>query len=147
MPQLLKKFWFLLFLIPIFVWMSWHIFYLALSENLEVKKDSMDYFLTVRFSTLQNFPLVGKIGDEKYYSGCGDGAKLPHVAVRYKSYADKNLIIKTFENYLFENRFIKNEKLSNANEFFYDKDDSKTIYIYIYPFEENYFVEVIEFYQ
>lgn len=82
---------------------------LMFTEDLYVKRGSFGYFVTIRSSTIKDFPRIKVVGEEDYYSSCGDGPKLPGNGIRYTSTEDLQGLKQSIEQYLISRGFSKEE--------------------------------------
>lgn len=82
---------------------------LMFTEDLYVKRGSFGYFVTIRSSTIKDFPRIKVVGEEDYYSSCGDGPKLPGNGIRYTSNEDLQGLKQSIEQYLISRGFSKEE--------------------------------------
>lgn len=82
---------------------------LLFTEDLYVKRGSFGYYVTIRSSTIKSFPLLKVVGEEDYYSSCGDGPKLPANGIRYTSSENPQELKHSIEEYLISRGFSKEE--------------------------------------
>jgi hypothetical protein len=97
---------------------------LLFTEDLYVKRSSFGYYVTIRSSTIKDFPLLKVIGEEDYYSSCGDGPKLPGNGIRYTSSEDPEVLKQSIEQYLVSTGFSKQENSKEGGT--YLQPDHKT---------------------
>lgn len=83
---------------------------LLLTEDLYTSRKTFAYYVTIQSSNIKNFPLIGVVGDEVYYSSCGDGPKPPANGIRYNSTEDPQTLRTSIEQYLLDRGFIKEEQ-------------------------------------
>ena len=50
---------------------------LLMTEDLTTSRGTFAYYVTIRSSNIKDFPRLGVVGEENYYSSCGDGPKPP----------------------------------------------------------------------
>jgi hypothetical protein len=80
---------------------------LLFTEDLYVTKGSFGYYVTIRSSNIKNFPLIGVVNQEVYYSSCGDGPKPPANGIRYTSKESPQKLKESIERHLFDRGFVK----------------------------------------
>lgn len=125
--KIVKKKLFVLSLVVICLFL--YIVYLGISlDGVYVKRGTFGYYLTIHSSLIKKFPLHGKINDEKFTNRGGDGYASTY-SVIYQSNADKNSLVKIFEEYLLNNGYKKVEKVSSNDEMFYETNSSSYVRI------------------
>jgi hypothetical protein len=99
---------------------------LLFTEDLYVKRGSFGYYVTIRSSTIKDFPRLKVVGEEDYYSSCGDGPKLPGNGIRYTSSEDLEVLKQSIERYLVSTGFSKEENSKEGGS--YVQPDHKTFF-------------------
>lgn len=90
---------------------------LLLTEDLYVSKGTIAYYVTIRSTTIKDFPRLNVIGEENYYSSCGDGPKPPANGIRYTSSEDPLTLQRSIEEYLLKRGFAKTEESSTGGSY------------------------------
>jgi len=131
MVQHLKTQYRILILIVVFTAIAlallfgWHYIRIIFAESLYMKKGTLEYFLTMDSEVIENFPLVNIVGEETYYSSCGDGNKPPANGVSFDSRADKAELVRRIEAYVTEHGYKKKEESSAGDEYRYARTRSE----------------------
>jgi hypothetical protein len=99
---------------------------LLFTEDLYVQKGTYSYYITIRSSTIKNFPRIQLAAEEDYYSSCGDGPKLPANGIRYLSTENREALKQAIEQYLFRNGFAKEADAKDGGE--YTQPGTKTYF-------------------
>ena len=94
-----------------------YILKLLFTEDLYVSKGTIAYYVTIRSTTIKDFPRLKVIGEEDYYSSCGDGPKPPANGIRYTSSEDPLILQRSIEEYLLERGFVKTEASSTGGTY------------------------------
>jgi hypothetical protein len=80
---------------------------LLFTEDLYSERGSFAYYVTIRSSTIKNFPMIQFVGEESFYSSCGDGPKLPANGIRYVSNGIPQDLKQSIERYLLGSGFVR----------------------------------------
>jgi hypothetical protein len=121
-----------------------YIVYLGISlDGVYVKRGSFGYYLTIHSSLIKNFPLPEKINDEKFTNRTEDGQG-ETCSIIYQTNADKDSLVRTFEGYLLNNGYRKDERLSSNSELFYENSSSSYVRILFETISEGAYKVTIE---
>jgi hypothetical protein len=97
-----------------------HCLKLAFSEDLFVKKGSLDYYLVIE-RIIRNFPTRDLIAEEWYYHTCGDGTKPPGNELRFLTRADRETVTRDIDTYLTRNGYERKNGPGPAEQIEYGK--------------------------
>ena len=76
------------------------VYYLAFQEDLLYTRYSDAYWLGMPSYAVSAFPRIGMIGEEVFYSSCGDGPKLVMSGVSFASSAAPSAVWESVEEFL-----------------------------------------------
>jgi hypothetical protein len=110
---------------------------LMFTEDLYTNKGTYAYYLTIRSSTIKNFPQLKKVGKEEYYFSCGDGPKRMANGINYLTEEQPEHIAEPLDRYLKSRGFVKDERRSNGESYYY-KGTGSTFELDIKPDETGF---------